>query len=65
MYPMRAEITVMEKGGSIFKVSSVAGLMARPGVVAYAASKAAVISLARSATKEIGAGEIQVNAICP
>ncbi|RSL44770.1 hypothetical protein CEP54_014550 [Fusarium duplospermum] len=65
MYSMRSEIAVMEKGGSIVNASSVAGLMAGPGVVAYAASKAAVNSLTKSAAKEIGVREIRVNAICP
>ncbi|KAM5347563.1 hypothetical protein ACJ41O_007387 [Fusarium nematophilum] len=62
---MRSEIAVMEKGGSIVNASSTAGLMAGPGFVAYAASKAAIISLTRSAAKEIGAQQIRVNALAP
>ncbi|EEU33627.1 uncharacterized protein NECHADRAFT_56375 [Fusarium vanettenii 77-13-4] len=65
MFCMRSEIAVMEKGGSIVNASSTAGLMAGPGFVAYAASKAAIISLTRSAAKEIGAQQIRVNALAP
>ncbi|KAL6400816.1 hypothetical protein AUP68_16533 [Ilyonectria robusta] len=65
MYSMRSELAVMNKGGSIVNASSVAALRAGPGVVAYAASKAAVISLTTSAAKEVGLQEIRVNALCP
>ena len=52
-------------GGAAVIVASAAGLKAEPGIAAYAASKAAVIQLAKVAAKE-GAGErIRVNAIAP
>ncbi|KAJ3521532.1 hypothetical protein NM208_g13250 [Fusarium decemcellulare] len=55
----------MNDGGSIVNASSVAALQAGPGVVAYAASKAGVISITASAAKEAGSREIRVNALCP
>jgi 2-keto-3-deoxy-L-fuconate dehydrogenase len=53
------------KGGAIVLTASVAGIKAEPGIAAYAASKAAVIQLARVAAKEGGADGIRVNAIAP
>lgn len=53
------------EGGAIVLTASVAGLKAEPGIAAYAASKAAVIQLARVAAKEAAADRIRVNAIAP
>lgn len=53
------------RAGSIVVVASAAGIRAEPGIAAYAASKAAVIQLARVAARE-GAGHgLRVNAIAP
>lgn len=52
-------------GGAIVVTASVAGIKAEPGIAAYAASKAAVIQLARVAAKEGAAARIRVNAIAP
>jgi 2-keto-3-deoxy-L-fuconate dehydrogenase len=61
---MRA-IRAGSEGGAIVVTASVAGLKAEPGIAAYAASKAAVIQLARVAAKEGAAAGIRVNAIAP
>jgi 3-oxoacyl-[acyl-carrier protein] reductase len=53
------------RGGSIVATASIAGLRASPGVGLYAASKAAVVSIVRTAAKELGPQGIRVNAICP
>lgn len=52
-------------GGAIVLTASVAGIKAEPGIAAYAASKAAVIQLAKVAAKEAAADGIRVNAIAP
>ena len=52
-------------GGSIISTSSVAGLRGVSGLCAYAAAKAAVISITESAAIDLGHDRIRVNCICP
>lgn len=52
-------------GGSLICMASVAGKYAFPLRSPYAASKAAVISLARTLSVELGPDHIRVNAIAP
>ena len=52
-------------GGALLAVSSVAGRGARPMEAHYAASKAGVISLVRSASMALAPAGVRVNAICP
>ncbi len=52
-------------GGSIVNISSVDGLSAKNGLVAYAASKWAVRGMTRVAALELGKFGIRVNAVCP
>jgi NAD(P)-dependent dehydrogenase (short-subunit alcohol dehydrogenase family) len=61
---LKAAMKAMRDGGAIVLTASAAGVKAEPGIAAYAASKAAVIQLARVAAKE-GAPRIRVNAIAP
>ena len=58
-------LRVMNDGGSIVIVSSVAGLRADPGVSAYVAAKHAQVGLMRSIAKEAAPRGIRVNTIHP
>lgn len=55
----------MKKGGTIVNVSSIHAVETTPLVSAYAAAKAALVSLTRSASLEGAARGIRVNAILP
>jgi NAD(P)-dependent dehydrogenase (short-subunit alcohol dehydrogenase family) len=55
----------MNKGGSIINISSIHAIETTPMVACYAAAKAALLSLTRSASMEGKAKGIRVNAILP
>jgi len=65
MYCLRAELRVMKAGASIVNAASLAGVMGRPGIGAYAVSKHGVVGMTRTAAKEVGGKGIRVNAIAP
>lgn len=52
-------------GGAIVNTASIAGLRGTPSLVAYTASKHAVIGLTRTASLELIRHGIRVNAVCP
>ncbi len=54
----------LRRGRMIF-VSSVVGLYGAPGQANYAASKAGLVGLARSITRELGARSITANVVAP
>lgn len=54
-----------EKGGSIVNTASVAGLRGTPAMVAYASSKAAVLGMTVSTSKDLAPHNIRVNAVSP
>jgi len=62
---LRTALRLMRDGGSAVLTASVAGLKAEPNTAAYAASKAALIQLAKVAAKESAPRGIRVNAIAP
>jgi 3-oxoacyl-[acyl-carrier protein] reductase len=51
--------------GRIVLISSVVGLYGGPGQVNYAASKAGLVGMARSITRELGARGITANVVAP
>jgi NAD(P)-dependent dehydrogenase (short-subunit alcohol dehydrogenase family) len=54
-----------ESGGSIIAAASMAGVNGAPNMPAYSASKAAVIGLAKSASRDLAPHGIRVNAVSP
>jgi NAD(P)-dependent dehydrogenase (short-subunit alcohol dehydrogenase family) len=55
----------MDHGGAIVAVTSISGFLADRAMAHYAASKAALAQLVRSAARELGANGIRVNAVAP
>lgn len=56
---------IRNKFGRIVLVGSVVGLGGNPGQVNYSASKSALVGMARSITRELGARNITANVIAP
>jgi 3-oxoacyl-[acyl-carrier protein] reductase len=60
-----ARIMVHQKKGHIINISSMVGQRGNVGQAAYAASKAGLIGLTKTAARELGPFNIQVNAVLP
>ncbi len=61
----KATPSLIERRGNIVNISSVTGLRAFPGVLAYCVSKAALDQLTRCASLELAAKGVRVNAVNP
>lgn len=64
-FGIKQAVPLMAPGGSIINTASMAGRAGVVGLSAYAASKAAILGLTKTAAVELGPRQIRVNAVCP
>lgn len=60
-----SRLMARNSGGSIVNIASVTAVLGSPGQVAYSATKGAIISMTKSAAKELAPQGIRVNAVAP
>jgi 3-oxoacyl-[acyl-carrier protein] reductase len=65
MMKLAGKVMIKQKSGKIINLASVAGLYGNPGQINYSASKGAVIAMTKTAAKELGSRNINVNAVAP
>ncbi|TGJ88099.1 hypothetical protein E0Z10_g667 [Xylaria hypoxylon] len=62
---MKTSSEKLSASGSIIGTASVAGIRSNAGTTPYAASKAAVVSLAQSISYQLSGTGIRINSVCP
>lgn len=62
---LAVKLMFRQKCGSIINLSSIVGLTGNPGQLVYSATKGAIISMTKTAAKELAPQNIRVNAIAP
>ncbi len=60
-----SKVMLKQKSGKVVNIASIIGIIGNPGQANYAASKAAIIALTKTAAKELASRNICVNAIAP
>lgn len=56
---------MLEKGGAVVNISSIAGMVGFPNIPPYSAAKAGVINLARATALEVAPNRVRINTVCP
>lgn len=62
---LAAKLMMRTHSGSIINLSSVVGVLGNPGQLVYSGTKGAIISMTKTAAKELGPRGIRVNAVAP
>lgn len=65
MTKQAASVMVRQRSGKIVNITSIAGLDGNAGQFNYAAAKAGLVGMTKTAAKELGARGITVNAVAP
>lgn len=65
MIQIASRLMARTGGGCFVNIASITGVVGSSGQVAYSASKGAVISITKSAAKELAPMNIRVNAVAP
>lgn len=65
MIQIASRLMARTGGGSFVNMASVTGVIGSPGQVAYSSTKGAVITITKSAAKELAPMNIRVNAVAP
>lgn len=65
MLQIASRLMARNGGGSFVNIASITGVVGSPGQVAYSSTKGAVISITKSAAKELAPMGIRVNAVAP
>ena len=60
-----SKVMIKQHSGRIINIASIIGLMGNAGQANYAASKAGIIGLTKSAAKELASRSVNVNALAP
>lgn len=58
-------VMLQQRGGSIINTASIAGLIGSNDIIAYTASKHAVIGMTKTAALECGDSGVRINCVCP
>ncbi len=62
---LAAKVMMKKRSGKIVNIASVSGILGTAGQANYASSKAGVIALTKTFARELGARNINVNAVAP
>lgn len=65
MIQIASRLMARTGGGCIVNMASITGVVGSPGQVAYSSTKGAVITITKSAAKELAPMKIRVNAVAP